>query len=59
MILERMKLTSLGRMPHIASKVVDFDAVALVTEWIASLSQPGALEKAGAIHPRLPNAKEN
>ena len=54
MILERMKITSLGRMPHIASKVIDADAVSLVGEWIASLNQTGALEKSGAIHPRLP-----
>jgi uncharacterized repeat protein (TIGR03806 family) len=59
MILHRMKLTSLGRMPHIASKVFDSDAVNLMRDWIASLNQAEALEKPGAIHPRLPQPKEN
>ena len=59
LILERMRITGLGRMPHIASKVVDADAVKLVGDWIASLNKDGALEKVGAIHPRLPTPKEN
>lgn len=49
MILHRMKLEGLGRMPHIASKVIDTDAVEMISRWIASLSDP-----AGAINPRLP-----
>lgn len=54
MVLERMKITGLGRMPHVASKVVDQQAVELIGQWIAQLKQPGALEKSGAIHPRMP-----
>ena len=37
MILHRMKLTGLGRMPHIASKVVDEEAVELIETWIRGL----------------------
>ncbi len=33
-ILERMKMTGLGRMPHIGSRVVDEQAVGLVRDWI-------------------------
>jgi len=54
MILERMKLTDLGRMPHIASKVVDQDAVKVIQDWLASLNDASLLEQPGANHPRLP-----
>jgi len=37
MILHRMKLNGLGRMPHVASSVVDDDAVRLVHDWIKQL----------------------
>lgn len=36
-ILERMKMTTLGRMPHIGSRVVDDQAVQLVHDWIKGL----------------------
>jgi uncharacterized repeat protein (TIGR03806 family) len=36
-ILERMKMTGLGRMPHIASRVVDEPAVRLVHDWIKEM----------------------
>ena len=36
-ILERMKMTTLGRMPHIGSRVVDDQAVQLVQDWIKGL----------------------
>jgi hypothetical protein len=54
LILERMTLEGLGRMPHIASRVVDREAVTVIRQWISSLSDPSALETPGAIHPRLP-----
>ncbi len=54
LILARMKIIGLGRMPHIASKVVDTDALKLLEQWIASLKEPEALEQIGAIHPRQP-----
>jgi hypothetical protein len=37
MILHRMQLVGLGRMPHIASSVVDEQALGLLRRWIESL----------------------
>jgi uncharacterized repeat protein (TIGR03806 family) len=37
LVLQRMKKTGLGRMPHIASNVVDSQAVKLIEEWIKKL----------------------
>ena len=37
MVLHRMKLQGLGRMPHVASNVIDKDAVKLIANWIKSL----------------------
>ena len=37
MLLHRMKKTGLGRMPHIASNIVDEEAVKLIEEWIREL----------------------
>ena len=37
MLYHRMKLTGLGRMPHVASSVVDEQGVRLMREWIASM----------------------
>jgi hypothetical protein len=54
LILERMNLEGLGRMPHIASKVVDRDAISLVRQWITGLNEPSALEVPGVLRPRLP-----
>jgi uncharacterized repeat protein (TIGR03806 family) len=36
-LLERMKMTGLGRMPHIGSRVVDEQAVQIVREWIKGM----------------------
>ena len=36
-LLHRMALTGLGRMPHIASRIVDEKAVRLVGEWIKAM----------------------
>ncbi len=36
-LLHRMAITSLGRMPHIGSRVVDERAVRLVRDWIAQM----------------------
>ncbi|MBM3775666.1 MAG: hypothetical protein FJW37_10980, partial [Acidobacteria bacterium] len=42
MILHRMKILDLGRMPHIASKVADEQAVALIRDWITQMARrPG------------------
>jgi hypothetical protein len=37
MILHRMNMTGLGRMPHIGSRVVDEEAVQIVREWIKGM----------------------
>jgi uncharacterized repeat protein (TIGR03806 family) len=37
MLLHRMELTGLGRMPHVASSVIDAEGVALIREWIESM----------------------
>jgi hypothetical protein len=52
LVLARMKLASLGRMPHIGSKVIDESGVALLQEWIGSLNdnllkRPGVHRQAG------------
>lgn len=57
LILKRIQLDGLGRMPHIASKVVDSDAVSLLRSWIDSLQEPSTLETSGAIRPRLVEKK--
>ncbi len=36
-LLERMKITTLGRMPHISSLVVDEQAVKIVHDWIKEM----------------------
>jgi len=37
MVLHRMKKTGLGRMPHIASNIIDAEAVELIERWIREL----------------------
>jgi len=37
MVLHRMKKTGLGRMPHIASNVIDQQAIELIERWIREL----------------------
>jgi hypothetical protein len=37
MLYHRMKLTGLGRMPHVASSLVDEKGVKLIQEWIAKM----------------------
>ena len=47
-----MQLTGLGRMPHVASTVVDRDSADLLKAWIADLADPDLLKRPGAINPR-------
>ncbi len=54
LVLKRMQLQGLGRMPHIATHVEDREATAMLREWIAGLSNSALLEEPGALHPRLP-----
>lgn len=46
-IAHRMQKTGLGRMPHVASSVVDEPAVKLIREWIRDLPKSGATTKTG------------
>jgi hypothetical protein len=57
LLLTRIQLDGLGRMPHIASKVIDRQAVSLLRNWIVSLKEPSSLETPGAIRPRLADKK--
>ncbi len=54
LVLKRMELAGLGRMPHIASNVHDQAAIKMLREWIASLSDEKKLSQPGATNPRLP-----
>jgi hypothetical protein len=45
MIYHRMKLLGLGRMPHVASNVLDEQALKLIGEWIKGLPPEGAAGK--------------
>jgi hypothetical protein len=58
LILHRMQLTGLGRMPHIASNVVDRTAIDLLKIWLKDLADPSLLTRPGAIHPRLPEGSQ-
>lgn len=40
LLWHRMTLPGLGRMPHVGSRVVDDQGVALVREWISQLKEP-------------------
>jgi mono/diheme cytochrome c family protein len=42
MLLHRMELTGLGRMPHVASHKLDDEGIALIREWISTLKQPAS-----------------
>lgn len=53
LVLYRMKLDGLGRMPHIASNVKDQAAITLLHNWIASLSDDKLLARPGAENARL------
>jgi hypothetical protein len=39
MLLHRMTKLGLGRMPHVASSVIDEPAVGLIREWIKQLRE--------------------
>jgi hypothetical protein len=47
MVTARMQRTGLGRMPHIASTVVDEPALKLLTEWIRNMPRSGDDKKPG------------
>ena len=53
LVLKRMQIDGLGRMPHIASREIDHDAVTMLEQWIRQLDD-AKLKQPGAINPRLP-----
>jgi hypothetical protein len=46
-----MKMEGLGRMPHVASKVVDEEAIKMLRSWILGLRDEDRLKVRGAINP--------
>jgi uncharacterized repeat protein (TIGR03806 family) len=55
----RMKMEGLGRMPHVASSVVDREALDLLRAWIIGLGEGNRLQERGAINPRIVEEVEN
>ena len=54
LVVQRMRLDGLGRMPHITSNQKDLAAIAILEEWIASLKDEQLLKRPGAHNARLP-----
>ena len=53
LLYQRMKMEGLGRMPHVASSVVDQEALAMLRAWILDLGERNRLQQRGAINPRI------
>jgi hypothetical protein len=53
LVYHRMKMEGLGRMPHVASAVVDREALATLRAWISGLGERDRLRERGAINPRV------
>ena len=53
MVYHRMNLEGLGRMPHVASSVVDRDAVEMIRAWIKSMGDKDRAPERGAVNPRI------
>lgn len=53
LVYHRMKTEGLGRMPHVASSVVDREALTMLRAWINSLGEKDPLRERGAINPRV------
>jgi hypothetical protein len=51
LIFHRMKTEGLGRMPHVASTVVDHEALTMLRAWLLGLGEGDRLEERGAINP--------
>jgi hypothetical protein len=48
-----MKMEGLGRMPHVASAVVDQEALAMLRAWINGLGKRDQIRQRGAVNPRV------
>jgi hypothetical protein len=54
LVHQRMKMGGLGRMPHVASSVVDQEAfAAMLRAWILDLGERNRLQQRGSINPRI------
>jgi uncharacterized repeat protein (TIGR03806 family) len=57
LVYQRMKMEGLGRMPHVASSVVDQEALAMLRAWIIGLDKGNRVQERGAINPRVVEEK--
>ena len=57
LVYQRMKMEGLGRMPHVASSVVDQEALTMLRAWIIGLGERNRLQERGAINPRIVEEK--
>ena len=53
LVYQRMKMGGLGRMPHVASSVVDLEALAMLRAWITGLGEGNRIQERGAVNPRV------
>ena len=53
LVLQRMRLDGLGKMPHVASNQKDLAAIEMLQKWLSELTEE-KLKKPGAVNPRLP-----
>ena len=53
LVYQRMKMEGLGRMPHVASSVVDQEALTMLRAWIIGLGERNQIQERGAVNPRV------
>jgi uncharacterized repeat protein (TIGR03806 family) len=53
LVYQRMKMQGLGRMPHVASSVVDHEALTMLRAWIIGLGERDQIQERGAVNPRV------
>lgn len=53
LIYQRMTMKGLGRMPHVASSVVDQEGLTMLHAWISNLSEGVQIQQRGAVNPRV------
>ena len=58
-LVRRMAMTGLGRMPHIGSQVVDEDAVDFIRQWIREMGKDRDAEEPNLPIPSVPRAAKS
>ena len=53
LIYQRMRMEGLGRMPHVASSVVDQEGLTMLRSWIIDLGERDRIRRRGAVNPRV------